>query len=56
LRLGHEAELLHGRLIVNVGLNPGILKTPFKLTRFSGLIKRGNGHHKSSFMRSGTSL
>jgi hypothetical protein len=29
------------------------LKTPFKLTRFGGLVKRGNGHHKVSFMRGG---
>jgi hypothetical protein len=56
LRLGHEAELLHGRLIVNVGLDPRILKTPLKLTRFSRLIKRGNGHHKVSSMRGGSLL
>jgi hypothetical protein len=41
---------------VNVGFDPRILKTPFKLTRFGGLIKRGNGHHKISSIRGGTSL
>lgn len=55
LRLGHKAELLQGRLVVNIDLESCILETPLELSCFGRIIKRGNRHHKISLMRRGAS-
>jgi len=46
LRTRHKTDLLQRRLIVNIGVYPSVMKTPFQLPRFGRLIECRNSHHK----------